>query len=49
MNCPGCGIKVGEFPEDAVYEETLCNQCYELEESEAPVMSVAVLNGQGCN
>lgn len=40
MKCPNCGIEVGEFPEDAGYDETLCNRCYELEETEAPVVSV---------
>ena len=33
MKCPECGIEAGEFPEDARYEENLCNRCYdEMEE-----------------
>jgi len=34
MKCPGCGIEleVGEHPEDASYEEGLCNRCYEESE-----------------
>jgi len=29
MKCPSCGITVPEMPEDATYEEMLCNFCYE--------------------
>ena len=35
MKCPGCQMTVPEMPEDAKYEEMLCNLCYEkLEEEE---------------
>ena len=32
IKCPGCGIPVPDVPEDATYDETLCNKCYEEEE-----------------
>ena len=27
--CPECGIPVPDMPEDATYEEKLCDKCYE--------------------
>jgi len=30
--CPSCGISVTAMPEDASYEEMLCNLCYEKQE-----------------
>ena len=27
--CPECGMPTGPMPEDAAYEERLCNKCYE--------------------
>lgn len=35
MKCPRCGVTVPEMPEDAAYEEQLCNLCHaDLEEEE---------------
>lgn len=34
MKCIECGITIPEMPEDASYEEMLCNQCYEVFEKE---------------
>jgi len=28
MNCENCGMPIGERPEDATYEECLCDGCY---------------------
>lgn len=30
IKCPRCWISVPDVPEDASYEEMLCNNCYEL-------------------
>ena len=29
VKCPGCGVSVPDVPENASYEEMLCNGCYE--------------------
>lgn len=29
MKCDRCGITIPELPEDASYEEKLCDRCYE--------------------
>ncbi len=29
VKCLECSMKIGEVPEDAKYEEMLCNGCYE--------------------
>jgi len=29
MRCVKCGIKIPELPEDASYDEQLCNRCCE--------------------
>lgn len=34
MKCIECGITIPELPEDATYEEMLCNQCYKEYEDE---------------
>lgn len=31
-NCESCGKSIPALPEDATWEEMLCNYCYELEE-----------------
>lgn len=33
MKCIKCGISINEVPEDATYEELLCNQCYDIYEN----------------
>ena len=32
MKCDSCGITIPEMPEDASYEELLCDQYYEMEQ-----------------
>lgn len=33
MKCIECGITITELPEDATYEEMLCNECYDINEN----------------
>jgi hypothetical protein len=28
--CPECGISIPKMPEDATYEERLCNECFDI-------------------
>jgi len=47
MKCLECRIKIPELPEDATYDEMLCNRCYEKYENKE--INIRKLSEEGEN